>query len=53
MLLGSIGAMGETVVLGWLTLELTNAAMHYSLYLAATVILRMIMGMEPHWNVIG
>src|SRR5947207_3177147 len=25
MLLGSIGAMGETVVLGWLTLELTNS----------------------------
>lgn len=30
--------------------ELTTGALHYALYLSATVILRFIMGMEPHWN---
>jgi predicted Zn finger-like uncharacterized protein len=34
-------------------LELPTGALHFSMYLAATVILRLIMGMEPHWNVVS
>jgi hypothetical protein len=31
-------------------LEITTGALHYAMYLGATVILRLIMGMSPHWN---
>jgi hypothetical protein len=34
-----------------LDLEFGAGALHYTLYLAATVFLRLIMGMEAHWNV--
>jgi hypothetical protein len=43
--------LGSLIAQASFELEIANAAMHYSLYLAATVILRMIMGMQPHWNV--
>lgn len=31
-------------------LELTTGALHYSMYLGVTLLLRVIMGMSPHWN---
>lgn len=31
-------------------LEIATGALHYSMYLAATVLLRLLMGMSPHWN---
>src|SRR5262245_15262669 len=34
-------------------LELTTGALHYAIYLSATVVLRFIMGMDPHWNVVS
>ncbi|MCI0357818.1 MAG: zinc-ribbon domain-containing protein [Planctomycetaceae bacterium] len=52
-------AAAAMVVLGALTaqasleLDFGPAAMHYALYLAATVILRVIMGMNAYWNVVS
>jgi hypothetical protein len=46
ILLGTITAQAS------LELEFGPAAMHYCLYLAATVILRLIMGMNGYWNVV-
>jgi hypothetical protein len=34
-----------------LDLEFGQGALHYALYLAATVLLRLLMGMHPYWNV--
>jgi hypothetical protein len=31
-------------------LEITTGALHYAIYLGVTVILRLIMGLSPHWN---
>jgi hypothetical protein len=33
--------------------EITTGALHYSLYLVVTVLLRFIMGMDAHWNVVS
>jgi hypothetical protein len=33
-----------------LDLDLTSGALHYSLYLAVTILLRLIMGMQVNWN---
>jgi hypothetical protein len=33
-------------------LEIMTGALHYAMYLGTTVLLRFIMGMEPHWNVV-
>lgn len=46
-------AIGAVASQASFELELPTAALHYSMYLAATVILRLIMGMEPHWNVVS
>jgi hypothetical protein len=43
-------ALGALASQGAFELELTTSALHYSMYLGATVVLRLIMGMSPHWN---
>jgi hypothetical protein len=45
--------IGAVTAQASLELELGQGAMHYALYLAATVILRLIMGMSAYWNVGG
>ncbi|MDX1948414.1 MAG: hypothetical protein SFU86_23705 [Pirellulaceae bacterium] len=35
-----------------LDLELGQGALHYTLYLVSTVILRLVMGMDAYWNVV-
>ncbi len=57
-LLALMPAVAGMVLLGTITaqasleLDFGPAAMHYCLYLAATVILRLIMGMSGYWDVI-
>jgi predicted Zn finger-like uncharacterized protein len=46
-------ALGAFAAQASYELELTTGALHYSLYLISTVVLRFIMGMDPHWNVIN
>jgi hypothetical protein len=43
-------ALGAFASQAGFELELTTGALHYAMYLGATVILRLIMGMSPHWN---
>src|SRR5262245_26480499 len=43
--------LGAVTAQASLELEFGQAAMHYALYLAATVILRLIMGMSAYWNI--
>jgi hypothetical protein len=45
--------VGAVTAQASLELELGQGAMHYALYLAATVILRLIMGMSAYWNAVG
>ena len=48
MLLGlAIGAFASQASF---ELELTTGALHYAMYLATTIVLRLLMGMSPHWN---
>jgi hypothetical protein len=42
-----IGAVASQASLDF---ELGTGALHYSMYLAATVALRLILAMQPHWN---
>jgi hypothetical protein len=42
--------MGAVAAQASLELEFGNAALHYSMYLIATVLLRLIMGMDPAWQ---
>jgi len=46
-------AIGAVAAQASFELELTTGALHYALYLSATVVLRFIMGMDPHWNVVS
>jgi hypothetical protein len=46
-------ALGAVTAQASLELEFGQAAMHYALYLAATVILRLLMGMNAYWNVVS
>ena len=58
-MLALIPTVAAMVVLGAITcqasleLDFGPAAMHYALYLASTVILRVIMGMSAYWDVAG
>lgn len=42
-----IGAVASQASLDF---ELGTGALHYAMYLAATVLLRLTLGMQPHWN---
>jgi hypothetical protein len=46
-------ALGAVAAQASFDLELGMGALHYSMYLAATVLLRLIMGMDAHWNIVG
>jgi hypothetical protein len=48
-----MAAVGAFAAQASFELELTTGALHYSLYLITTVLLRFIMGMDAHWNVIS
>jgi hypothetical protein len=51
---GAVAVMvgiGAVAAQASLDLEFGTAALHYSMYLVTTVLLRLIMGMQPHWNV--
>jgi hypothetical protein len=43
-------AVGAFAAQASFELELTTGALHYALYLGVTVLLRVIMGMNAHWN---
>jgi hypothetical protein len=43
-------AIGAFTAQSSLDLDFTNGALHYSLYLATTVLLRLLMGMQVNWN---
>ncbi len=45
--------LGAVTAQASLELEFGQGAMHYALYLAACVILRVIMGMSAYWNVVS
>lgn len=45
-------AIGAVAAQASLDLEFGQAALHYSLYLASTVVLRLIMGMSAYWNIV-
>jgi hypothetical protein len=46
-------AIGAVAAQASLDLELGQGALHCTMYLAATVILRLIMGMNGYWNVVS
>lgn len=46
-------AIGALTAQASLDLELGTGALHYTMYLATTVLLRMLMGMDVHWNVVS
>jgi hypothetical protein len=46
-------AVGAFTAQTSLDLELGAGALHYTLYLVATVLMRVIMGMDPHWHIAG
>jgi hypothetical protein len=46
-------AAGAVTSQASLDLEFGSGALHYTLYLSATVLLRLLMGMNAYWNVVG
>jgi hypothetical protein len=45
-------ALGALASQASLDLEFGAGALHYTMYLGATVLMRVIMGMEAHWHVV-
>jgi hypothetical protein len=45
-------AAGAVTANASLDLEFGPAALHYTLYLVSTVLLRLLMGMNAYWNVV-
>ena len=45
--------LGAVTAQASLELEFGQGAMHYAMYLAATVLLRLIMGMSAYWSTVA